>query len=335
MNIRRSINRHTGLAAAASAVTAAGLAVVPVQAAHAEPEVSATASVSNGTLAINGTNAADDIQVSVGADPGTLLVDLGNQNVLSFARSTFRTISVALGTGDDSFSVAATRGDVTEPLTISGGNGNDKLLGGAGNDLIFGGNGTDFVDGARGTDTEILDNGDDTAAWDPGEGSDIVDGGRGADTLVFNGSAGAEKFALVANGSGDVFTRDLGTIRMDLSRVENLDLATLAGADTVTLHDVQGTDLTHAAIDLAVNGSADGQADNIVVEGTDGADHVNVNADGSAVDVTGLPLTTQPTGSNGLDHLQVNTGAGNDAVDVSDAAAALLGVAVDLGADQT
>jgi hypothetical protein len=331
----------------------AGVAVVllaPMQAATADPAAS-TASVSNGTLVITGTSHADTIQIGLGADTTTLVVDLGaGTTPTAFSRTTFNAVSVTLGSGDDTFSVSAAHGDVTEPLTIDGGNGNDAITGGAGNDSILGGNGddslfggagndviigadgVDTVDGQRGTDTEILGRGDDEAIWLPGEGNDVIDGGLGHDTLDFVGAAGAEKFALSAEGTGDLFTRDLGSIRMDLNGVEALDLAALGGSDSVTLHDVHGTDLTEANVDLSGNGV--GQQDSVVVEGTDGADDVQVGASGNAVDVTGLALTTRITGSDSTDKLAVNTGTGNDSVHVSDAAAALITVATDLGTGQ-
>ena len=329
MTIRN--HRHQ-LALAASAATAIGLvaAAAPRSAAADESQhsaLTASALVRYGTLFISGTSAADNIQVAVGADPSTLTVDFGQQDAaLSFNRATFHTIFVALGAGDDSFT-ATGRGDVTEPLSISGGNGDDRLIGGAGADLIFGGRGNDTVDGARGTDTEILGRGDDVAAWDPGEGNDIVDGGRGHDTLVFNGSAGSEQFDLSGSGSGALFTRDLGNIHMNLTGVEALDLAALGGSDTVTLHN--GSGLTQASIDLSNDGDAFAQPDTVVVDGTDGVDHVNVGGDGSAVDVTGLPLATHVTNSDTGDQLLVDTGVGDDTVQVSDAAAALITVAVD------
>jgi Ca2+-binding RTX toxin-like protein len=341
--------RKRGVAASGVAGVAVAL-LAPMQAATAEP-AAPTASVTDGTLVINGTSHADTIQIGLGADTTTLVVDLGGGTTpVAFSRATFNAISVALGSGDDTFSVSAAHGNVTEPLTIDGGNGNDAITGGAGNDSILGGNGddtifggagndlivgadgVDTVDGQRGTDTEILGRGDDVAIWLPGEGNDVIEGGLGFDTLDFVGAAGAEKFALSAEGTGDLFTRDLGTIRMDLNGVEALDLAALGGADSITLHDVHGTGLTEANVDLS--GNAVGQQDSVVVEGTDGADDVQIGAAGSAVDVTGLALTTRITGSDSTDKLAVNTGAGNDSVQVSDAAAALITVTADLGTDQ-
>jgi Ca2+-binding RTX toxin-like protein len=349
----RTLNRRQQLAVAASAVTAVGVAVVaPTQAAVARPSSTASAAVINHRLVITGTNGADNIQIALGADPQTLLVDLGQQTAeLTFDRATFSSIAAFLGSGDDAFTVAA-RGDVTEPIFVAGGNGNDTIsggsgddilvggngddtiLGGAGTDTIFGGRGHDTVDGGSGTDTEILGRGNDVAAWNPGEGNDVIYGGRGHDTLQFNGSDGNEKFDVSANGTRALLTRDIGNIRMDMDSVEALDLHALGGADQVTLHDLHQTDLTQAAIDLSQAGLGDDQQDTVVVEGTDGPDHVQVSADDAAVNVAGLAVRTQVTGSEGFDQLHVNTGAGNDSVQVDNAVAKLIGVTVDLGSNQ-
>jgi hypothetical protein len=141
--------------------------------------------------------------------------------------------------------------------------------------------------------------------------------------------------SLTADGHRAVFLRSLGTIRMDLDGVERLDLATFGGTDTVTIGNLSGTDVDVADIDLAAtNGSGDQKTDTVFVEGTDGADRVDVTAYGNAVDVTGLRTETRITGGESSDRLQVDTAGGNDRVSVSDAARALLDIAFDLGAGQ-
>ena len=135
---------------------------------------------------------------------------------------------------------------------------------------MVGGNGADFVNGGVGTDVEVLGNGDDTAAWNPGEGNDAIDGGLGRDTLAFNGSNGDEQMSLSANGESAVFLRNLANIRMDLDGVERLDLATFGGADTVTIGDLSGTDVTTAEVDLAATtGAADAKDDTVQVNGSE------------------------------------------------------------------
>ncbi|HMC70754.1 MAG TPA: hypothetical protein VKJ07_16470, partial [Mycobacteriales bacterium] len=219
-------------------------------------------------------------------------------------------------------------------LTVRGGKGDDTIRGSNGNDIIRAGPGDDSIDGGRGADTEFLGPGNDSALWLPGEGSDVIEGAGGHDTLTFIGNGANENFALTANGSHAVLTRDVGTITMDTEGVEALNLATLGGTDTVNVGDLSGTHLRANNIDLSSAGAPDGQLDSVTVNGTNDGDHVLVAADGSAVQVDGLHTRTNITGSDSRDQLQVRTGAGDDSVDVSDAAAALIGVTVDLGTDQ-
>jgi hypothetical protein len=60
------------------------------------------------------------------------------------------------------------------------------------------------------------------------------------------------------------------------------------------------------------------------VNGTNQADRVDVTADGSTVEVTGLAAQTSVTGGDPTDRLRINTLGGDDRVTVSDGARALL-----------
>jgi len=350
MNVH-STKRARQLGLSGAAMTALGLAILPAQSAAADVAHAPTAFVKDGTLNVVGTEGSDEIALGLAADPATLRVELGAGRSSSFDRSAFSAIRVFLGSGNDTFS--ADRGDFHEDtLTVDGGAGsdtitgsagddllvggpgNDAILGGAGTDTILGGNGADTVDGGRGTDTEILGNGDDVAVWDPGEGSDDVVGGHGHDVLVFHGAAVDEHMALAAEGSHAVLTRSPGSVRMDTVGVEQFQVAALGGADSITVGDLQGTDLRQADLDLSAAGIGDLQSDTVQVTGTAAADNVSVDARGDAVEVTGLPVTTTLTGTEGFDLLQISTGDGNDTVNVSDAVHKRIGVAVDLGAGQ-
>ena len=356
MSIRSKLTAGpVGLAATATlAIGVAG--ALPAQVASAESPSSPTspsASVFDGTLFVEGTAGNDAITIGIGADPTRFAVDFGGSApTQSFDVATFTAISVSLGAGDDRFSVdpqgqfsnhlltvrggrgddviSGSRGDDL----LSGGKGSDTIRGNDGNDLILGGSGNDNVDGERGADTELLGNGNDTALWLPGEGSDVIDGEAGHDTLTFIGNGANEKFALSADGSHAILTRDLGTITMDTSSVENVNLAALGGVDVVHVGDLSGTSLRSDNIDLSSAGASDGQLDSIAVDGTEHSDHVRVDAEGSTVRVRGMHTRTRISGSDTRDQLQVSTAGGNDSVAVTDEAAALIGVAVDLGADQ-
>src|SRR5207253_337169 len=120
-------------------------------------------------------------------------------------------------------------------LTINGGDGDDQIVGSSGDDFVLGG---------RGNDLALLGAGDDTFVWNPGDGSDTIEGQAGTDTMLFNGANVAEKVDISANGSRVRFTRDVANIVMDTNGVEVIDFRALGGADTVTVHDLSGTDVT-------------------------------------------------------------------------------------------
>ena len=265
--------------------------------------------------------------------PTTVVVDFGNgTQPQSFDSTTFSAIAVFLRAGDDQLRVG--NGLSGEALTVNAGSGNDTIFGGDGNDIIFGGGGDDVVDGGRGNDTEILGGGDDTAVWNPGEGSDVVTGGAGHDKLQFNGSNAPENITLSANGSQAVLRRDVAAIRMDLDGVEDVAVDALGSADALTVNDLSGTDVRHADLDLSAQGASDGATDTVTVNGTNTADRIDVSALDHSVDVSGLHTETTISGADPVDQLQVNSGGGNDRVHVSDAAAALMGITVDLGTGQ-
>src|SRR6185312_6053615 len=135
-------------------------------------------------------------------------------------------------------------------LDVDGGPGNDLISGGNGNDTLTGGSGDDTVDGNAGADVADLGDGTDTFVWDAGDGSDTVEGGAGQDSLEFNGAAAAEQMTLSANGSRARLVRDLGHVSMDLNGIERVDTNAFGGADTVTVDDLSGTDVTESNVAL-------------------------------------------------------------------------------------
>src|SRR5205085_1077107 len=150
-------------------------------------------------------------------------------------------------------------------------------IGSAGADKLIGGDGNDTITGGRGDDVAMLGAGDDTFLWNPGDGSDTVEGEAGKDKLLFNGANVSEKIDISANGSRVRFTRDVANITMDLNGVERIDFNALGGADRITVGDLTGTDLTQVNLNLSATGGAgDGAADTVVVNGTKGADSIQV-----------------------------------------------------------
>src|SRR3954470_18963495 len=201
-------------------------------------------------------------------------------------------------------------------LTVDGGNGDDTIAGGDGADTLLGGTGDDHVDGNIGADTAQLGSGTDTFQWDPGDGSDTVEGQAGNDALQFNGSNIGENIDVSANGSRVRVTRNVAAITMDLNGIEQANLRTLGGVDNVTVGDLQATDLDATNVDLnGFDGNADGAADRVVAQGTDGADRVTVSSSAGQSVVDGPSGRVAVTGNEpALDTLTASTLGGDDQI---------------------
>ncbi len=284
------------------------------------------------TVEVNGGNGAEVFTTTANGtrvrfdrlDPAPFSIDIGTSEALV----------VNMNGGDDQFSATGNLAALIQ-VTVDGGAGNDTLLGTNGNDQLIGGDGNDFVDGQQGNDVAFLGAGDDVFQWDPGDGSDTVEGQDGYDSLLFNGSNGAEVFAATANGGRVLFTRNLGSITMDLNDVETLDLNTLGGADTVTINPLAGTDLTTVNVNQAdtIGGTTgDNAADVVIVNGTSGNDIIDVFGAGASAAVVGLPTRVNITGSEGAnDSLVINALSGNDGVTATTLPAGVIKLTLDGG----
>src|SRR5207248_4480290 len=123
------------------------------------------------------------------------------------------------------------------------------------------------------------------------DGSDVVEGQAGLDTLQFNGSNANEKIDLAANGGRLRLSRDVASVTMDTDDVEQINFVARGGADTITVGNLSGTDVTQVNLDLAGvpgSGVGDGAADTVTVNGTNGADTIQVAGAGSSYAVAGL-----------------------------------------------
>jgi Ca2+-binding RTX toxin-like protein len=284
------------------------------------------------TVEVNGGGGAE--QFATTANGARVRFDRLNPAPFAIDIGTSENLVLNANGGDDSFSASGNLAALIQ-ITVDGGTGNDTILGSNGIDVLLGGDGDDFVDGQQGNDVAFLGAGDDDFQWDPGDGSDVVEGQDGADTMLFNGSGGAERFAAAANGGRVLFTRDLGNIVMDLDDVERFDLKALGGTDTTTVDDLSGTDVTEIDVDLAglLGATAgDGQADTVVVNGTNGDDVVVVAGDATGVSVSGLAAQVNITGAEAAnDRLTVNLLAGDDVVEASGLAAGAIRLTADGG----
>ncbi len=296
-----------------------GTGVTGVNVDLASPPGSGTGDGQADTVIVNGTAHNDAIQIT---GSGTSFAVAGLPALVTVQGSegaNDRLLVNALG-GNDSVTAAGLPATVVG-LTVDGGAGNDSITGGDGNDMLIGGDGNDSVIGGRGNDTAFLGAGDDTFVWNPGDGSDVVEGQDGHDTMQFNGSNASENMDLSANGSRLRMFRDVGNVTMDVNGVEQVNVAALGGADTITVNDLSGTGVS--GVNIALSGTprsstGDGQADSVIVNGTAGADQIKVLGSASGITVSGLAATVHISGSEAAnDRLTVNALAGNDNVDAS------------------
>src|SRR5215218_9364490 len=285
------------------------------------------------TVQVNGGNGAEQFTTTANGtrvrfdrlDPAPFSLDIGTSEKL---------VLNANG-GDDRFSATGNLAALIQ-TTVDGGAGADTILGSNGADFLFGGDGADFVDGQQGNDVALLGAGDDTFQWDPGDGSDTVEGQDGTDKMLFNGSALGELFEASANGGRLRFTRNVGSIVMDTTDLEVVDLNALGGADTITVGDLSGTDVVRLDGDLAgtIGGTAgDGAADNVIVNGTSGADVIDVVGAGTAASVLGLAAQVNITNAEGAnDALAIDTLGGDDDVTATTLPAGVIKLTIDGGA---
>jgi Ca2+-binding RTX toxin-like protein len=314
--------RRFHLPAAVVALALSGLAVAAPAYASASGKVEGVrAAVKHGTLNVTGSDGGQQVALRLKAnDPSTIQVDAGDNGSanFSFARGDVSAIKVKMGDGNDSARIDDGNGAFTNTIAtrIAGGDGNDTLQGGqtqvaAENEMFNGGDGNDLVDGGKGNDTAYLGAGNDTFRWDNGEGSDVIEGQDGTDTLLFNGAAVAENVTMSANGGRLTFFRVQGNVTMDTHGVEIVDDNAFGGADSVTVNDLTGTDVTQTNLDL---GGTDGAVDTVDVNGTNGVDNINIQGNGSGADVTGLATAVSVKNAEATDHLNVHTLAGADNV---------------------
>ena len=145
------------------------------------------------------------------------------------------------------------------------------------------------------------------------DGSDAVDGGADQDRLRVPSASGDDKFDISPLLSHVRLKAELGveSVQSDLTGLEIIDLGAATGADTVTVNDLSGTDTTAVVADL---GAADLKVDNVIVNGTPGADKIRAKVTSTGHDVTGLHAGVFLAGAEPGDRLTINGGDGEDEI---------------------
>jgi Ca2+-binding RTX toxin-like protein len=265
---------------------------------------------------VKGTDGTDKIDIA-GDPAGVAVTGLAALVAIQHQEPTDKLDVNALG-GDDAISAAALAAQAIT-LTLDGGAGDDTIAGATGVEVAFGRDGNDSIDGNGGNDTAFLGAGDDTFVWDPGDGSDTVEGENGTDTMVFNGANGGEQVDLSANGNRLRFFRTQATITMDTAGVETVDFNALGGVDTVTVNDLTGTDVKTVNANLAAGlGGGDLLTDQVIVNGTNGNDAIEVAGRTATAGVTGLAATVNVINADpASDALTIQALDGDDIVDAA------------------
>ena len=152
-----------------------------------------SATLTDGVLTVTGTDGNDAIGISLSKDGATITVseavvvegEKPTPTKTTFDAASVTSIVVDAGAGDDR--VGACRGRrgssaLTVPMTINGGDGNDRLEGAGGDDVVNGDAGDDHIGGGAGADSLNGGDGDDVIFALDKTATDVVDGG--ADTGV-------------------------------------------------------------------------------------------------------------------------------------------------------
>jgi Ca2+-binding RTX toxin-like protein len=252
-------------------------------------------------VTVNATGADDTISV-VNSGGSLMVKGLAAQLTIANAECT-DTLTLNGGAGNDSIDASAIAAGKVK-LAINGGDGNDSIRGSAGDDVVSGG---------RGNDMALLGAGNDTFVWNPGDGSDIVEGQAGTDTLQFNGANIAEQIDISANGSRARLTRDVAAITMDLGGIEDINLATLGGADNITVGDLSTTAVRQVNVDLG----NDGAADTVTINATNASDVITLTNNNGVVTVSGLAETVTIANFDANDRVVINGLGGDDVVSAS------------------
>jgi Ca2+-binding RTX toxin-like protein len=276
-------------------------------------------------LIFNGANANEEVDLS--ANGPRLRFFRNVANITMDCDGVERVLFRALG-GTDQVTVNDLSGtqvsQVTIDLSAAAGNPDGaadtiRVNGTAGNDRIVVTTSTNGVD-VSGLSATVTIVGVDTNLDQL-----FINGHGGSDVAEFIGGNESEVVDLFADQKTFRFSSDSSAIGVGLDEVEQVTFHALGGADQVTIHDLTGTSVSHVLLDLAsAGGTGDGQADTIVVNGTETNDVITIAGSADALSIVGLAATVTVAGAEpGLDKLIINALGGADVVDASSLTSAI------------
>jgi Ca2+-binding RTX toxin-like protein len=205
------------------------------------------AAVVGTTLQVTGNSRSQAIALRLKAgDPTTLEVDAGDDGSadFSFARSSFSSITLDGGDGNDTLRIDETNGVFTDtqPATLLGGAGNDTLLAGSADETFNGGTGTDTLVGPNASNTWIL----------TGLGAGTLNGMPFTGINNLTGSIQKDVFTVKTGGSVT------GTVSGGAGTADQLDYTAFSSPVTVNLRTKSAPGIGHFAAIEAVQGTSAG-----------------------------------------------------------------------------
>ncbi|MCX7422329.1 MAG: calcium-binding protein [Planctomycetia bacterium] len=254
------------------------------------PTETQVAAVLRGTASVNGGDFVpfESLIFTIPSVSTTVHLGAGNDRlrINSLPGAFARTLLTVRGNdGNDTIEAGY---ELTAPLVIEGGKGNDTIRGGLGNDAIYGGEGNDEIRTNDGTNT--VDGGDGSDLLLGGVNNDTLIGGNGADAIY--GDSGAD---FIDGGFGEDFI-DGGNGNDIIHTGGDADWAFGNGGDDVLTADSGGqTTFGHGD-------RLNGGVGNDTLEGSDSVDELSGNEGNDVLN-----------GQDGDDQLE--GGAGNDSLD--------------------
>ncbi len=215
--------------------------------------------------------------------------------------------------------------------TLTGGPGNDSLLGKGGSDLLLGGADNDTLTGGDADDQCFGEAGNDRLIWNPGDDTDLNEGGDDLDVVEVFAGNGAETYSVTANGTRVRFDRLIpAPFSLDIAGCEILVFNPRGGADTFTINDLSGTELTSVFADLATSsGAGDTAADTITINGTASSETISLTANAGVVEISGLAAHMRILNAEvDRDNLIVNGLGGGDSFAVGPGVTTLIGLTI-------
>ena len=208
--------------------------------------------LTDGLLTVTGSGVDDSFVFSIDEDQGLFTLQASEdgdaEEPQNFLASDVTSVLIYCEAGAD----FVNGGDITQPIAVDGGKGNDTLLGGKGNDTLKGGAASDSIQG--------------------NDGNDIIVGGYGTDVLF--GNKGSRDMADYAERGGPV-TVGIGQSADDGEPGENDTVTTTfeiirGGAGNDTLRTTTSNAVT--LIGGAGDDTLTGQGGNDALDGGTGVD---------------------------------------------------------------